>query len=102
MGDASDCWEASVKASREDGSGGHCLPSNHPPTSHPHTHTTLRQVVASAAIPLRQLLAQRRLSGSWRLREAGGGAAVHEADRLDLGRTSLQLGWFALQAPPPA
>lgn len=49
------------------------------------------QVAASAAIPLRGLLDQRRLSGAWRLKEATAG--VVEADRLDLGRATVQLAW---------
>ena len=52
-------------------------------------------VAASAAIPLRQLLRERRLSGSWRLKEATAGVA--EADRLELGRATVQLAWFPLQ-----
>ena len=50
------------------------------------------QVAASAAIPLRGLLSQRRLSGAWRLKEATAGVA--EADRLDLGRATVQLAWW--------
>lgn len=52
------------------------------------------QVAASAAIPLRGLLDQRRLSGAWRLKEATAG--VVEADRLDLGRATVQLAWCVL------
>ena len=55
------------------------------------------QVAASAAIPLRQLLRERRLSGNWRLKEATAGVA--EADRLELGRATVQLAWFPLQQP---
>lgn len=57
--------------------------------------TPLSQVAASAAIPLRQLLRERRLSGNWRLKEATAGVA--EADRLELGRATVQLAWFPLQ-----
>ncbi|KAL4437443.1 hypothetical protein ABPG75_004582 [Micractinium tetrahymenae] len=55
------------------------------------------KVAAAAAVPLQGLLRQRRLGGSWRLKEAT--AAVAEADRLDLGRASVQLAWFPLQQP---
>ena len=55
------------------------------------------QVAAASAIPLKGLLRQRRLGGSWRLKEATAGVA--EADRLDLGRATVQLAWFPLQAP---
>lgn len=58
------------------------------------------QLAASAGIPLRGLLAQRRLSGSWRLKEATAGVAG--ADRLDLGRATVQLAWFPLQPPAAA
>lgn len=51
-------------------------------------------MAASAAIPLRGLLSQRRLSGAWRLKEATAG--VVEADRLDLGRATVQLAWCGL------
>ncbi len=57
-------------------------------------HTPHTQVAASAAIPLRGLLGQRRLSGAWRLKEATAG--VVEADRLDLGRATVQLAWCAV------
>lgn len=56
------------------------------------------QVAASAAIPLRGLLSQRRLSGAWRLKEATAG--VVEADRLDLGRATVQLAWWVQPCPP--
>lgn len=69
-------------------------PTHSKPNPHP---TPLPQVAAAAAVPLQGLLRQRRLGGSWRLKEAT--AAVAEADRLDLGRASVQLAWFPLQQP---
>lgn len=58
------------------------------------------QLAASAGIPLKGLLRQRRLTGSWRLKEGTSGVA--DADRLDLGRASVQLAWFPLQAAAAA
>lgn len=64
------------------------------PAGQPTVHRPPKQVAASAAIPLRGLLSQRRLSGAWRLKEATAG--VVEADRLDLGRATVQLAWCGL------
>lgn len=50
--------------------------------------------MAAAGIPLKSLLHQRRLGGSWRLKEAT--PTVADADRLDLGRATVQLAWFPL------
>jgi hypothetical protein len=58
-------------------------------------------VEANAWIPLKDVLARGVVRGTWRLREARGGAGAGgveaaAADRLDVGRAALMLSWFPL------